>query len=63
VVSTYIHLYPARVGLIRIGKDRLKRFKWSSNPWYLSRAGIRRHTAPVASRPRSLAFSTEALAD
>jgi putative transposase len=41
VVSTYIHLNPARAGLIRIGKDRLKRFKWSSYPWYLSRAGSR----------------------
>jgi REP element-mobilizing transposase RayT len=41
VVSTYIHLNPARAGLIRIGKDRLKRFGWSSYPWYLNRAGRR----------------------
>ena len=41
VVSTYIHLNPARAGLIRIGKDRLKRFGWSSYPWYLNRSGRR----------------------
>lgn len=37
VVSTYIHLNPARAGLIRIGRDKLKRYRWSSYPWYLSR--------------------------
>lgn len=37
VVSTYIHLNPARAGLIRIGRDRLKRYRWGSYPWYLSR--------------------------
>ena len=36
-VSTYIHLNPARAGLIRPGRERLKRYKWSSYPWYLSR--------------------------
>lgn len=36
-VSTYIHLNPARAGLLRIGRDRLKRYRWSSYPWYLSR--------------------------
>ena len=41
MVSTYIHLNPARAGLIEIGKDRLKRFRWSSYPWYLNRAGRR----------------------
>ena len=41
VVGTYIHLNPARAGLIRIGKERLKRFRWGSYPWYLSRAGRR----------------------
>lgn len=41
VVSTYIHLNPARAGLIRIGKERLKRYRWSSYPWYLNRAGKR----------------------
>jgi len=39
VVSTYIHLNPARAGLIRVGKERLKRYRWSSYPWYLSRQG------------------------
>ena len=39
VVSTYIHLNPARAGLIRIGSERLKRYRWSSYPWYLSRRG------------------------
>ena len=38
VVSTYIHLNPARAGLIRIGEQRLKRYRWSSYPWYLNRA-------------------------
>jgi putative transposase len=41
VVSTYIHLNPARAGLIRIGEERLKRYYWSSYPWYLNRAGKR----------------------
>src|SRR5438034_11603007 len=39
VVSTYIHLNPARAKLIRIGEQRLKRYRWSSYPWYLNRAG------------------------
>ncbi len=39
VVSTYIHLNPARAGLIRIGEERLKSYQWSSYPWYLNRAG------------------------
>ena len=38
-VGTYIHLNPARAGLIRIGREPLKRYRWSSYPWYLSRAG------------------------
>ena len=41
VVSTYIHLNPARAKLIRIGEERLKRYRWSSYPWYLNRAGKR----------------------
>jgi putative transposase len=41
VVSTYIHLNPARAKLIRIGAERLKRYRWSSYPWYLNRAGKR----------------------
>ena len=36
-VSTYIHLNPARSGLIAVGKDKLQRYRWSSYPWYLSR--------------------------
>src|SRR5205807_1035381 len=36
-VSTYIHLNPARAGLIRIGQEKLKGYPWSSYPWYLSR--------------------------
>jgi REP element-mobilizing transposase RayT len=39
VVSTYIHLNPARAGMIRVGQERLKRYRWSSYPWYLNRAG------------------------
>jgi putative transposase len=41
VVSTYIHLNPARAGLIRMGEGRLKRYRWSSYPWYLSALGKR----------------------
>ena len=33
VVSTYIHLNPARAGLIAVGQERLKRYRWSSYPW------------------------------
>ena len=39
MVSTYIHLNPARAGLIRIGREKLKRYRWSSYPWYLKPAG------------------------
>ncbi len=39
IVSTYIHLNPARAGLIRMGSESLKRYRWSSYPWYLSRKG------------------------
>ena len=35
VVSTYIHLNPARAGLIRIGRERLAGYRWSSYPLYL----------------------------
>ena len=35
-VSTYIHLNPARAGLIRIGQEKLKSYRWSSYPSYLS---------------------------
>ena len=41
VVSTYIHLNPARAGLIRAGEDRLARYRWSSYPWYLERRRYR----------------------
>ena len=41
VVSTYIHLNPARAKLIRVGAERLRRYRWSSYPWYLNRAGKR----------------------
>jgi REP element-mobilizing transposase RayT len=38
-VSTYIHLNPARSGLIQIGKERLTRYRWSSYGWYVGRNG------------------------
>ena len=41
VVSTYIHLNPARAQLVNVGRQRLKRYRWSSYPWYLKRAGKR----------------------
>jgi REP element-mobilizing transposase RayT len=34
-VSSYIHLNPARAGLIRIGQEKLKRYRWSSYPSYV----------------------------
>lgn len=34
-VSSYIHLNPARAGLIRIGREKLKDYRWSSYPWYV----------------------------
>jgi hypothetical protein len=39
VVGTYIHLNPARAGLIRAGEESLRRYRWSSYPWYLKPAG------------------------
>jgi hypothetical protein len=39
VVSTYIHLNPARAGLIRIGEERLRKYRWSSYPSYLKVVG------------------------
>ena len=39
VVSTYIHLNPARAGLMEAGKERLKGYRWSSYPWYLAAGG------------------------
>jgi REP element-mobilizing transposase RayT len=35
VVSTYIHLNPARAGLIQAGDEPLAGYRWSSYPWYL----------------------------
>jgi putative transposase len=35
VVSTYIHLNPARARMIKAGAEALARFQWSSYPWYL----------------------------
>ncbi len=35
LISTYIHLNPARAGLIRIGEEALKIYRWSSYPLYL----------------------------
>ncbi|HEX3625463.1 MAG TPA: transposase [Verrucomicrobiae bacterium] len=39
VLSTYIHLNPVRAGLVRVGQQRLKGYKWSSYRWYLVRRG------------------------
>ena len=33
VVSTYIHLNPARAGLVSAGGARLAGYRWSSYPW------------------------------
>lgn len=41
VVSTYIHLNPARAGLIRIGQEPLRTYPWGSYPLYLKGAGER----------------------
>ena len=38
-VSTYIHLNPTGAGLSRIGAEKLKRYRWSSYPWYLTAGG------------------------
>jgi len=38
-VSTYIHLNPARAGLIEIGMQRLKVYRWSRYGWYVGRGG------------------------
>jgi REP element-mobilizing transposase RayT len=35
VVSTYIHLNPARAGLVSAGGAQLAGYRWSSYPWYL----------------------------
>jgi len=41
VVSTYIHLNPARARLIRIGQEPLRHYRWSSYPFYLGSGGGR----------------------
>jgi len=41
VVSTYIHLNPARAGLIRIGQERLSHYPWSSYPAFVTALGPR----------------------
>jgi hypothetical protein len=41
VVSTYIHLNPARAGLVSAGGARLAGYRWSSYPWYLKSRGQR----------------------
>ncbi len=38
-MGTYIHLNPARAGLIAPGEEPLRRYRWSSYPWYLKPAG------------------------
>ena len=38
-VSTYIHLNPVRAGLVKAGRQKLKDYRWSSYPWYVSRGG------------------------
>jgi putative transposase len=42
IASTYIHLNPARAGLVRIGQEPLKGYRWSSYRWYLK--GARRES-------------------
>ena len=41
VVSTYIHLNPARAGLIQAGEEPLAGYRWSSYPWYLKPRRLR----------------------
>jgi len=41
VVSTYIHLNPARAGLVRVGEVPLRTYAWSSYPAYLRRPSQR----------------------
>jgi putative transposase len=41
VVSTYIHLNPARAHLIRMGREPLGQYRWSSYPFYLRSKGRR----------------------
>jgi len=37
-ISTYIHLNPVRAGLVRMGLQGLKGYRWSSYPCYVNRA-------------------------
>jgi len=40
VVSSYIHLNPARAKLIRVGEQRLSEYGWSSYPEYVRGAKV-----------------------
>ncbi len=40
VVGTYIHLNPARAGLIHVGRQLLRQYNWSSYPRYLSNGKV-----------------------
>ena len=42
-LSTYIHLNPARAGLVKVGKDKLNSYRWSSYPLYLATPADRPH--------------------
>ncbi len=42
-LSTYIHLNPARAGLVKVGEEKLRNYRWSSYPLYLTAAGDRPH--------------------
>ncbi|MCX6924945.1 MAG: transposase [Verrucomicrobia bacterium] len=39
MVSTYIHLNPARAKLVRISQQGLRGYRWSSYPSYVNRVG------------------------
>ena len=41
VVSTYLHLNPARAALIKLGQEGLDRYEWSSYPEYETPAAAR----------------------
>jgi hypothetical protein len=39
ILSTYIHLNPARAGMIQVGKEKLRSYPWSSYPDYVKASG------------------------
>jgi len=41
VVSTYIHLNPVRAGLVRVGEQQVREYRWSSYPAYVGAASGR----------------------